>query len=263
MKTHSERFLVRFAIGDRQGVRSSVWRIWKARKTDDIYIAPRPMVSIAKASLHVSGLCYFSITTEHHRQMIAAGTAREKRALTRWKRPPTPPAGLVSALSILFAAEFLSQKSTPVDSDPILIDIPKAGKAIVIDLVFGRMPDGRLGLQPNQKELGHIFLSTGEEFFVIAGLVKDFDANTFRRQHQPLSQNMDSTFLQQPAYDGDPDNLRGAILLPAISDGVLRIVEVGPAYIDSTVTDEAVGTLLAGRRACRGVNVGCSFLFPL
>jgi hypothetical protein len=229
MKTHSERFLVRFALGDRQGIRSSVWRIWKARKTDDIYITPRPMVSIAKASLHVSGLCYFAITAQHHRRMIAAGTARDRRALTRWKRLPTPPAGLASALSILFAAEFLSQKPTPVDSDPLLIDVPKAGEAIVIDLLFGRLPDGRLGLQSNQKELGHILLSTGEEFFVIAGLVKDFDVNTFRCRHQPFSQNTERAVLQAPAYD-DPDDLRGAILLPAISDGVLRIVEIGPTY---------------------------------
>jgi hypothetical protein len=146
----------------------------------------------------------------------AAGTAREKRALTRWKRLPTPPAGLVSALSILFAAEFLSQKSNPVDSDPILIDLPKAGEAIVIDLVFGRMPDSRLGLQPNRKELGHIFLSTGEEFFVIAGLVKDFDANKFCHQHQPFSRNMDSTFLQQPVY-ADPDNLREQSYFPLLA----------------------------------------------
>jgi hypothetical protein len=237
MKTHPDRFLVRFAVGDREGLRSSVWRIWKARNTDDIYIAPRPMVSIAKASLHVSGLCYFSITKERHRQMIAAGTAREKRALTGWKRLPTPPSGLVSALSILFAAEFLSQKPSSMDTAPILIDVPRAGEAIVIDLVFGRMPDGRLRLQSNQKELGHIFLSTGEEFFVIAGLVKDFDANTFRRRHQPFTRNVETAYLQTPAND-DPDDLRGAILLPAIRDGVLRIVEIGPAYIgpDTTLT---------------------------
>jgi hypothetical protein len=111
----------------------------------------------------------------------------------------------VSALSILFAAEFLSQKPTPVDSDPILIDVPYAGEAIVIDLVFGCIPDGRLQLRSNQQGLGHRLLSTGEEYIVIASLVRDFDAGTFGRQHQPFSQNIERTFLQPPACD-DPDD---------------------------------------------------------
>jgi hypothetical protein len=86
----SVKFVVRFAIGDARGLRSSVWRVWKGRKKDDLYIAPRPMVSVLKGSLHASGLCYFSITAHQHAQMMATGTAREKRALTRWKRLPTP-----------------------------------------------------------------------------------------------------------------------------------------------------------------------------
>ena len=64
-------FVVRFAIGDTRGYRSSVWRVWKARNKDDLYIAPRPMVSVLKGSLHASGLCYFSITSQHHAQMLA------------------------------------------------------------------------------------------------------------------------------------------------------------------------------------------------
>jgi hypothetical protein len=38
-----------------------------------------------------------------------------------------------------------------------------------------------------------------------------------------------SLFCAQPHTD--PDHLRGAIVLPAINDGVLRIVELGPAYM--------------------------------
>jgi hypothetical protein len=231
MADREREFVVRFAVGDARGLRSSVWRIWKGRKKDDIYIAPRPVVSILKGSLHESGLCYFSITTEHHARMTSTGTARERRALTRWKRVPTPASGLVRAVSILFAAEYLQRNFTPVvEQNTTLIDVPKSGETITVDLVFGRMPGGELLLRANQRNLGQVTLSSGEEFLIIAGLVKDFDAEGFRRTHQPFSKGSDVGFFQKPPHS-DPDHLRGAIMLPADNGGVLRIVEIGPAYM--------------------------------
>jgi hypothetical protein len=71
-------FVVRFAIADERGARSSVWRIWKGRGKDDIYIAPRAIVSFAKGSVHASGLCYFSLTAQRHDQMVATQARRER-----------------------------------------------------------------------------------------------------------------------------------------------------------------------------------------
>jgi hypothetical protein len=225
-------FVVRFAIGDARGLRSSVWRVWKGRKKDDLYIAPRPMVSVLKGSLHASGLCYFSITAHRHAQMMGTGTAREKRALTRWKRLPTPASGFVGVVCILFAAEYLQRNFTPVvEENTTLIDVPKRGEAVTVDLAFGRLPGGDLLLRPNQRNLGRVALPSGEEFFIISGLVNDFDAEGFRRAHQPFSANCEVGFFQEPPPHIDPDGLRGAILLPANNDGVLRIVEMGPAYM--------------------------------
>src|SRR5580704_9206061 len=85
-------FVVRFAIADACGARSSVWRIWKGQGKDDIYIAPRPIVGHAKGSLHASGLCYFSITSQRHAQLVATGSAPEHRAFRRWRRRATPDA---------------------------------------------------------------------------------------------------------------------------------------------------------------------------
>jgi hypothetical protein len=49
------------------------------------------------------------------------------------------------------------------------------------------MPGGRLLLLPHQRELGHVTLSNGEEFFAIAALMNDFDAQDFRRLYQQSS----------------------------------------------------------------------------
>lgn len=74
-------------------------------------------------------------------------------------------------------------------------------------------------------------LSTGERFFVIAGLVSDFDAHGFRKHVQPFDDDTEVGFLDTPPPDADPDDLRGAIMLPILDDAVLRIVEIGPAYV--------------------------------
>src|ERR1700730_11674808 len=146
-------FVVRFAIADERGARSSVWRIWKGRGKDDIYIAPRAIVSFAKGSVHASGLCYFSLTAQRHDQMVATSAAREKRAFTRWRRLPTPASGFVDVVSLIFAGEYLSKSGSPVELNTALIEAPKAGQAVVVDLVFGRTPGGGLFLQPNQHQL--------------------------------------------------------------------------------------------------------------
>src|SRR5260221_8657214 len=139
MSSRKDRdFVIRFAIADASGARSSVWRVWKGRDKDDIYVAPRPIVGFAKGSLHASGLCYFSITAQREAQMIAVGSAREHRAFRRWRRHPTPEAGLVRVVQLLFAAEYLSKNGTPVDSDTALIEAPKPGQAVVVDVIFGR-----------------------------------------------------------------------------------------------------------------------------
>jgi hypothetical protein len=222
-------FVVRFAIADSSGARSSVWRIWKGQGKDDIYIAPRPIAGLAKGSLHASGLCYFSITSQRHAQLVATGSAPEHRAFRRWRRRATPDAGLVGVVQLLFAAEYLSNKGTAVDPDTALIETPKPGQGVIIDLIFGR--GGGVALQPNQHQIGEVALSTDERFFVIAGLVSDFDAHGFRKHVQPFDDDTEAGFLDTPPPDADPDDLRGAIMLPILDDGVLRIVEIGPAYV--------------------------------
>lgn len=109
-----------------------------------------------------------------------------------------------------------------------MIEAPGLGQAVVIDLLFVR--GGRISPQSNQHQVGSVALSTGEKFFIIAGLVNDFDEQAFHRHHHLFSDDTETGFLEEP--EGvDPDDLRGVIMLPARNDGVLRIVEIGPTYV--------------------------------
>ena len=52
---------------------------------------------------------------------------------------------LWGAVCILFAAEYLQRNFTPVvEENTMIIDVPKRGEAVTVDLVFGRLPGGDL-----------------------------------------------------------------------------------------------------------------------
>lgn len=112
-------FVVRFAVGDdTQGGQSSVWRIWKSRNKDDVYVAPRSVAGQIKGSLHASGLCSFAVTAQHH---AAISSAKPDRHITSWRRRPTPTDGYTNSVQILFAEEFLSRKPFPVETGTTLL----------------------------------------------------------------------------------------------------------------------------------------------
>jgi hypothetical protein len=82
---------IRLAVGDPDGPRSTVWRVWANRRSSDVYVAARVLGGVAKVSLHQSGRWRFAFTTEFdikqavgkggsspHRDAAAPGEAREE-----------------------------------------------------------------------------------------------------------------------------------------------------------------------------------------
>ena len=72
---------------------------------------------------------------------------------------------------------------------------------------------------------------TGSAWITVTGGGFHFPTSTWGERTIDLCYSVyeASLFCAQPHTD--PDHLRGAIVLPAINDGVLRIVELGPAYM--------------------------------
>jgi hypothetical protein len=219
-------FVVRFAVGDdKLGGSSSVWRVWKSRNNDDVYLAPRSAAGLVKGSLHASGQCHFAATTQHH---AAIRSGSRDRRITAWRRVPTPADGYTKCVQILFASEFLSRTPFPIGQETTLLSYPQSGKAIVVDLLFSRIR-GEFSLMPRQRELGRFQLSTGEIFLIIAGLVDDFDARAFRSAFFPLNETTTLGFAIEPP-DAKRDDLRGAIMLSDLGDGLLRIIDIGQEF---------------------------------
>lgn len=76
---------IRFAVGTENGLRSTVWKLWKG-SDDSIYLYSR-MMGYTKISFHKSGDCHFSINSEWVGKNIGNGIeTNAKRHLLQWKR---------------------------------------------------------------------------------------------------------------------------------------------------------------------------------
>jgi hypothetical protein len=68
---------IRFAVGDKNDVRSSIWRLWA--KGNDLYLATRSQAKIVKISFHQSGINRYA--------KVESESDSTDRALYKWKRP--------------------------------------------------------------------------------------------------------------------------------------------------------------------------------
>jgi hypothetical protein len=56
--------VIRIGIGSRDGPKSGVWRIWAGKGKSDVYVAVRSYTGIFKVSLHETGECNVSMTSQ-------------------------------------------------------------------------------------------------------------------------------------------------------------------------------------------------------
>jgi hypothetical protein len=234
MSTRRDReFVVRLAVGDARGACSSVWRFWRGRNTDDLYIAPRNIAGCLKISLHDSGWFGLAVTKQFYEKLRDAGDIPEtitSRTILNWQRGITPEHGCTEVSNMLFPSEFLAAQFIGVEHNTCLISPPHRGKAIIIFCFICR-PDAQLALAPDQKEVGRCTLSTGDKFVIISGIFDDFDATSFWHQYQARLQETERISILPKLPYSDPKQLGGALCLPIREDHVLRLVVIGPEFV--------------------------------
>src|SRR5215211_480335 len=79
-----DQVVVRFGVGDADGPRSAMWRLWTQKGTCDVYIAARTLGGVQKVSLHESGVWRFAFTSVYWEGR--ASTGDEDRLIERWNR---------------------------------------------------------------------------------------------------------------------------------------------------------------------------------
>jgi len=123
---------IRWAVGTRDGLRSSTWRFW-GNKKGDFYLSVRALGGTFKTSLHRDLRCHTGFTSEY----AAIRTLKRERHLDRWEIPDHP---LVKAFQVITPPNELA-KFPAEDKDPMKW-LPRApGGSMSIITVFLATPE--------------------------------------------------------------------------------------------------------------------------
>jgi hypothetical protein len=117
---------LRFAVGSREDVRSSVWRLWA--KGNDLYLAARSLAGTSKISFHQSGLNRF-----------APNSNTPRPSLVSWSRPPEIFPGWTVIFAILVPPHTTLDPLRDVlrDNKPVhFIDPPEPGTKAIFQIVL-------------------------------------------------------------------------------------------------------------------------------
>ncbi len=110
-----KKHVVRFAVGNPEGPRSTVWRLWASG--DHVYISSRLYGDTIKASLHKSGKWRWGFTEEYTARENSLLPAGADRALHKWGRPPERFPGITSAFEIIVPSTELAMPRHPLSEE--------------------------------------------------------------------------------------------------------------------------------------------------
>ncbi|MFX1487441.1 MAG: hypothetical protein ACFFBS_10190 [Promethearchaeota archaeon] len=119
----------RFAVGSKDSKRSSIWKVWAQK--DDVYIQSRMMGCDAKVSLHRTGMCQFSLTTEWVKKKQARNTDRH---MIRWQLDKPVASSAIHIFRILIPESELRDISIDERVKKVTwIDSPAIGSAALVE----------------------------------------------------------------------------------------------------------------------------------
>lgn len=95
----------RFAVGKPKDLRSSVWKVWTHK--NDAYVLSRMMGSDMKVSLHESGKCQWSLTSEWLKKHKTINLDYFNRHIVKWKRGVLEPTQALHILRVIIPSSEL------------------------------------------------------------------------------------------------------------------------------------------------------------
>lgn len=132
-------FTVRFAVGAENGLRSGIWRVWSNQAESDVYLAIRTIAGRNKISLHATGCCNASMTSQEA-QANPSALLRQggTRHLDKWNRRVLTGDLLSIPLRLRFPASELRQGIDPASKGAKVCWLvpPQDGHALDVLCVF-------------------------------------------------------------------------------------------------------------------------------
>jgi hypothetical protein len=212
------REVLRFAVGNPHGERSTIWRAW--RSGDDVYVATRSLGGVLKASLHQAGDCFVGFTSEYAararaRGILAPGQSRQK--LSWVGRPMNEDVTLL--MRVIVPGSALAAIGDPKlgAKQTIWIPAPPGGHVIEIAFFLSR-PGIVLSTWPgaprmNTKLVGRFILPSGAFFYAVWRATDETTAWAEEQIREARRIALeDSASWLSPALASDPATLRMILL---------------------------------------------------
>jgi hypothetical protein len=126
----------RFGVKNESGRQSSIFRVWRGKRTSDIYVASRSIAGEIKASLHQSGSCHIALTEQYVQRPDALLLEGGDRYFSKWKRP-TADTGVIRAFTIYIPTSELGPATSNIQGKKVLW-LPAAAQdyAVAVELMF-------------------------------------------------------------------------------------------------------------------------------
>lgn len=168
------RFVCRFGVGDPDGQRSSVWRVWSARKTSDLYIVAKMFGGDHKISFHEaqpdSGFRearrHAGVTQEYVAKKMAdhdwQGGSRHWDVWTTDKPTSHPDINILYRMR--FPASHLGAwplAESEKKQDTFWIPVPDIGHAVEVVLLKGKREAIEAGDWPGKTSPGTTLIADG------------------------------------------------------------------------------------------------------
>jgi hypothetical protein len=167
-------FTFRFGIGDPSGLQSGVWRVWADSGESDVYVAIRTIAGIKKISLHATGACNASLTSQAVKNdPTIAERLGGSRHLDQWNRPMHTGSLLSIPLRIRFLESELRTRIGSEEPKKKVVWLPAPPSNHALDVVCNFTSQSfESGKWPWQNEGGTLLasaeLQNGEAFWLTA-----------------------------------------------------------------------------------------------
>jgi hypothetical protein len=214
--------VIRFAVGGREDVRSSVWRLWA--RGNDLYLAARSFAGTSKISFHQSGINRFAVNSK---------TARPP--LISWSRPPEIFPGWTVAFAILIPPNItlLPLKDMLRDNKPVQFMVPpRPGTKAIFQIVLSNkaaQEEDMMRLPADKKVTIHGRIEMRRE---LAWLVSFYDIFTPQEQITVTDHFKKIKIHLKPGSTGEGIHTAFAHLLETGSRSFLTDIQLGRENLD-------------------------------
>jgi hypothetical protein len=159
---------LRFALGSLDGPRSNTWSVIGGKKTDEIYVAARYVMGVAKLSIHQSGRWRWAMTNEEAVKRKLGPD--EDRVMLRWE-PPTPIGpGWTRAATVVIPSSSIRQlgpEKTPKKGVVSYWEVDSGHREVWFDIFVKKPGAPGLDLHNITEPVGRIELPSGGAVWVV------------------------------------------------------------------------------------------------